>query len=129
MSEHTSRAETPGAVQASYMAGHGRRSPFDLHRRSLLRWGGVTLAAGLPQMLGLGGRSASAAMKVNPHATADQVLFLWMPGGVTHHESFDPNPKRLRRFVVRSPPSKRICRASASPTPCPTWRGTWTRSR
>lgn len=93
MSENTSRAATPGAVGASYIATHGRRTPFDMHRRSLLRWGGVTLAAGLPQMLGLGHRSASAAMKVNPFATADQVLFLWMPGGVTHHESFDPKPE------------------------------------
>jgi len=26
-------------------------------------------------------------------ASADQVLFLWLPGGVTHHESFDPKPE------------------------------------
>ncbi len=65
-----------------------------MHRRSLLRWGGVTVAASAPQLLGLGGApSASAAIPANRHATADQVLFLWLPGGVTHHESFDPKPE------------------------------------
>ena len=73
----------------SYADQHSRSSPFVLNRRSLLRWGGVTLAASAPQLLGLN-PSAQAASAL---ASADQIVFLWLPGGVTHHESFDPKPE------------------------------------
>lgn len=77
-----------------YARSHRRATPFGLHRRSFLRWGGVTVAASAPQLLGLGGvSSVQGAVPVNRHATADQVIFLWLPGGVTHHESFDPKPE------------------------------------
>ena len=79
---------------------HARQSPFVLNRRSLLRWGGVTLAASAPQLLGLE-QAVRAAIPANKHATADQVLFLWLPGGVTHHESFDPKPEAPQE--VRGP--------------------------
>jgi hypothetical protein len=65
-----------------------RHVPPPLSRRSLLRFGGVTLAAAAGELFGQG---ASAAGKARP--TADAVLFLWLPGGVTHHESFDPKPE------------------------------------
>lgn len=67
---------------------HSRATPFALRRRSFLRFGGVTLAATAAQLLGLRRSEAAAGFG----ATADQVLFLWLPGGVTHHESFDPKP-------------------------------------
>jgi hypothetical protein len=68
---------------------HWRMPPLALHRRSFLRWGGVTLAATAAQLLHA--RTSKAA--TSHPATADQVLFLWLPGGVTHHESFDPKPE------------------------------------
>ena len=81
-------------------SGPARVSPFLLHRRSLMRWGGVTLAASAGQLLGLHGNSAAnaaanaAADQLRDRmATADQVVFLWLPGGVTHHESFDHKPE------------------------------------
>jgi hypothetical protein len=64
---------------------YGRR----LDRRSFLRIGGVTLAAGVHELFG---RSAPAKPFARSAATADAVVFLWLPGGVTHHESFDPKP-------------------------------------
>jgi Protein of unknown function (DUF1501) len=57
-------------------------------RRTLLRIGGVSLAA---SALELFGQSAAGRAETHP-GTADSVLFLWLPGGVTHHESFDPKP-------------------------------------
>jgi hypothetical protein len=69
---------------------HRRPAPLNLHRRSFLRWGGITLAAGAAELMGLGRAQAAHAAGA---ATADQVLFLWLPGGVTHHESFDPKPE------------------------------------
>jgi hypothetical protein len=65
-------------------------TPIRPNRRSFLRFGGVTLASTVWELFG-GQRSASAAKR--PAATADSVLFLWLPGGVTHHESFDPKPE------------------------------------
>src|ERR1700750_1693458 len=58
-------------------------------RRQMLRIGGVSLAA---TALDLFGQRATAAPESRTSVTADQVLFLWLPGGVTHHESFDPKP-------------------------------------
>ena len=69
---------------------HRETPPFALHRRSFLRWGGVTLAASAAELLGTAPTGAAPARR---KGTADQVLFLWLPGGVTHHESFDPKPE------------------------------------
>lgn len=63
-----------------------------LSRRAALRLGGVTLAAGLDGILGPGAPACAQMSR----GTADQVLFLWLPGGVTHHESFDPKPDAPR---------------------------------
>ena len=60
-----------------------------LPRRDFIRIGGVTLAASALDLLGT--TAASSSLKKIKGA-ADQVLFLWLPGGVTHHESFDPKP-------------------------------------
>jgi hypothetical protein len=56
-------------------------------RRQFFRIAGVTLAVSAADLL--------AGAQVSPPTlppTADSVLFLWLPGGVTHHESFDPKP-------------------------------------
>jgi hypothetical protein len=53
-------------------------------RRDLLHAGGVAVAGSvLP--------TAFAARTPTP-AKAKSVIFLWLAGGVTHHESFDPKP-------------------------------------
>jgi hypothetical protein len=52
-----------------------------LSRRDLLRIGSVGLAA-----------SVLPGARANAPAKAKSVLVLWMAGGVTHHESFDPKP-------------------------------------
>ncbi|MBX3397115.1 MAG: DUF1501 domain-containing protein [Gemmataceae bacterium] len=52
-----------------------------LDRRDLLRFGSVGLAA-----------TALPGLRANTPKKAKSVLVLWMAGGVTHHESFDPKP-------------------------------------
>jgi hypothetical protein len=59
--------------------------PSLLNRRDLLCAGGVGVAASLVAP-GLPVASASNGSK------AKSVVFLWLAGGVTHHESFDPKP-------------------------------------
>lgn len=67
-----------------------RHFPVAPNRRNFMRVGGVTIAATAWELFGHRGQAIA-----KPHlpATADQVLFLWLPGGVTHHESFDPKPE------------------------------------
>lgn len=62
------------------------RSPLAtiLSRRDLLRVGSLGVAGSL-----LDGLAPAATA---PKATAKSVIVLWMAGGVTHHESFDPKP-------------------------------------
>src|SRR5690348_9982679 len=53
-----------------------------LTRRDVLRVGA----------LAVGGALAATARAQAPRARARSVIVLWMAGGVTHHESFDPKP-------------------------------------
>ena len=71
-----SRYHTPGRPPVGY---HSL-----LNRRDVLRIGSVSAAAGLFPSRLLGNASRPS--------TARSVIFLWMAGGVTHHESFDPKP-------------------------------------
>lgn len=62
-----------------------------LHRRDMLKIGSLGLAASaLPETLG-----ASAPLRPGHERrrSADSVILLWMAGGVTHLESFDPKPE------------------------------------
>src|SRR4051812_30529216 len=59
------------------------------NRRDVLRVGSIALAAGA--WPGLGTSAARAAAR-QPAATAESVILLWMAGGVTHIDSFDPKP-------------------------------------
>lgn len=66
-----------------------RHGPL-LNRRDLLRVGGVALAGGLlPAAL-------PAARQRRGPARAHSVIVLWMAGGVTHLDSFDPKPDAPR---------------------------------
>src|SRR5436853_7271005 len=54
-----------------------------INRRDLLRVGA----------LGVAGSLLPAVHAAEPHqGSAKAVVVLWMAGGVTHHESFDPKP-------------------------------------
>jgi len=58
-----------------------------LNRRDLLRAGAVGVSAALlPEGL------AARTLPNRPAATAKSVILLWMAGGVTHIDSFDPKP-------------------------------------
>lgn len=60
-----------------------------ISRRDLLKVGSVSVGAGL---LPAASTRAAAAFPAGNSATADSVIFLWMGGGVTHIDSFDPKP-------------------------------------
>src|SRR5713101_1637173 len=76
-----------------------------VNRRDVLRVGSLSIAATLvPAGLGRsgsagakasgGGRpSPSAAARGGAFGKAQSVVYLWMGGGVTHLESFDPKPE------------------------------------
>jgi len=67
------------------MAAHGLGGLWD--RRDFLRVGSLGVAgSALPGNL----------QGATSNATADSVIFLWMAGGVTHLESFDPKPEAPR---------------------------------
>lgn len=59
-----------------------------LHRRDLLRVGSLGLAATALPAAAL----STAAGAASPPAKAKSVIFLFMAGGVTHIDSFDPKP-------------------------------------
>ena len=60
-----------------------------LHRRDMLRIGSLTLGTGLLA----NSRPALASGTASPQqSTVKSVIMLWMGGGVTHIDSFDPKP-------------------------------------
>jgi hypothetical protein len=72
-------------------AGHAFPWMHSVSRRDLLRLGSISLsAAALPGLARPGSTLASAE---GPPATAKSVIFLWMAGGVTHIDTFDPKPE------------------------------------
>ncbi len=74
---HSLAHEVPGLSPGSL---------FD--RRDLLRVGSVGFAASLAPS----GLASATAQSASP-PTAKSVIFLWMAGGVTHIDSFDPKPE------------------------------------
>ena len=60
-----------------------RASPLPWNRRDVLRVGAAGVAASA---------WPTDACAEEPSATARSVIFLWMAGGVTHIDSFDPKP-------------------------------------
>lgn len=60
-----------------------------LNRRDLLRVGAISFGAGtLPRAL-----AADPVSSPDSAGTAKSVIYLWMGGGVTHIDSFDPKPE------------------------------------
>src|SRR5262245_51682605 len=66
----------------------GSNLPLSIHRRDVLRVGSMAISASmLPGIVQA--RQAGAAA---PEGRARSVIYLWMGGGVTHIDSFDPKP-------------------------------------
>ena len=65
------------------------RGPWS--RRDLLRVGSLGMASTLWPGVGAAPSAAQAAPTLP--AKAQSVIFLWMAGGVTHHDSLDPKPE------------------------------------
>ncbi|MFM8249995.1 MAG: DUF1501 domain-containing protein [Planctomycetota bacterium] len=63
-----------------------------LARRDLLRVGGVALASSLVPSAWLA-KAAEQGGRAGRPGRAESVIFLWMAGGVTHLDSFDPKPQ------------------------------------
>lgn len=67
------------------------------NRRDVLRVGSVIVAAtAIPASILAGGSSEAAEAKSGPvegKGKAKSVIYLWMAGGVTHIDSFDPKPE------------------------------------
>src|SRR4051794_28038957 len=62
-----------------------------LSRRTFLRVGGLSaLGLSLPGFLRL--RQAAAASGDVPQRKAVSCILMWMQGGPSHHETFDPKP-------------------------------------
>jgi hypothetical protein len=68
---------------------NARFLPFN--RRDLLRVGSVGVSASL--WPGVGAFAQAAGGDSAAPAKARSVILLWMAGGVTHHDSFDPKPE------------------------------------
>src|SRR6186713_3549501 len=90
-----------------------------MQRRDLLRVGSLSVAAtALPAAMLAGGSQARAAGKNEPRegqGKAKSVIFLWMAGGVTHIDSFDPKPnapvevRGTLNDIPTSMPGTRFC--------------------
>ncbi len=58
---------------------------MNVNRRQFIGIGGLAMGTfTLPQLL--------KAQAANPHATAKNVIHIYLPGGISHQESFDPKP-------------------------------------
>ena len=83
-----------------------------LTRRDLLRVASVGVAGSL---LPCGARAAAGKAGAATGATARSVIVLWMAGGVTHIDSFDPKPEAPREVrgtlgtIATTLPGVRFC--------------------
>lgn len=70
------------------MSGMGESRLID--RRAMIQVGALGFAGSV--LPGLPSAESAADLALEPTGKAKQVLFLWMGGGVTHIDSFDPKP-------------------------------------
>lgn len=61
-----------------------------IDRRAMIQVGGLAFAGSV--LPGFAEETTSPDQYIEPKGPAKQVLFLWMGGGVTHIDSFDPKP-------------------------------------
>lgn len=74
-------------------AGHSPIQCDGISRRQMLRLGALSIMGlTLPDLLRL--EAAQAADKVAKKAKAKNVLLIYLGGGLTHHDSFDPKPEQ-----------------------------------
>ena len=105
------RCQGEGAMLNLTMGLH--RSCDRVTRRELLRVGSLaTLGFSLPGLLerpcgwARGGKDVSC-------------ILLWLQGGISHIDSFDPKPEHPRRSAASSPRLRPTCRASQVCDPLP----------
>ena len=91
----------------------GRRNMF---KAGLAGMAGLTLP-------GLLKSHAAAAEAGRPRPTRKSVILLWMTGGPSHIDTFDPKPDRPRRTADRSTPSPPGSPAFASANTYRSWPG------
>src|SRR5689334_21523027 len=93
-------------------SGLGSRLSGLFDRRDLLRVGSISIAASALPCLA---NATAAAETSGIKARAKSVLFLWMAGGVTHIDSFDPKPtapievRGVLNDIATSVPGIRFC--------------------
>src|SRR6266481_4816118 len=88
-----------------------------IHRRELLRVGGLSvLGLGLPDLLSGNALSAPTPPEyARTFGKAKNVIFLWLQGGPSQHETFDPKPdapEEIRgpfRPIATTVPGIRFC--------------------
>ena len=65
-------------------------------RRDFLRLGSLSLlGANLTQYLQFKSLMASAGVDVEKEATAKSIIVLWLEGGASHIDTYDPKPNQL----------------------------------
>ena len=69
------------------MTQNSNASPPLFNRRDVLRVGSLSVGASVVPGLDL------AAAPFEPAGSAKSVIYLWLGGGVTHIDSFDPKPE------------------------------------
>jgi len=85
------------------------------NRRDALRVGAMTIAASAVPASWLAGPQAGAAEARVGSGRADSVIMLWMAGGVTHIDSFDPKPdapveyRGVLNDIATNMPGTRFC--------------------
>ena len=102
-------------------AGRGPLQCDGVSRRNFLRLGALSvLGLTLPDMLRLeaanaatratdAANAASAAGKIAKKTRAKNVLLIYLGGGLTHHDTFDPKPDRApRKFGANTAQSPRV---------------------
>ena len=110
MPPHAERNRSPETVALA--AFHAARSTIDtarLSRRHLLQAGGLGLMGlTLPRVL------RAAADEQNPAPRADHCIVLFLNGGPSHLDMWDPLPEPTPRFARRSACSTRYCVTSSA---------------
>ena len=85
-------------------------------RRQFLQLGGIGAFG-----LSLSGLLRSQSLAAEKPRKDVNCILLWMSGGPSHHDTFDPKPDAPMEFAAISKPFRPPCRASISPSTFLDW--------
>ena len=88
---------------------------FAQHTRRQWLAGGGGLAAAMVMPPLLRGRELAGAAKAAP---AKAAIVIYLQGGLSHYESFDPKPNAPTAYRGEFNPSRRACRERILPNTC-----------